>query len=170
MRTAPVTDGRSHDALSGVAASQHHPAPESVSFNNTTQSLPPGTTYDLDTTLSHVNFKTARLLIYGPSVPHGPAARWKECAEITITTDSSESIAYSVRGSGTFKKVYASTYSKQNGATNLTHKIFDSSTPVGNRRIALLDAWISGSTLRLRFKNYFGGSATLWVKGSGLVY
>jgi predicted transcriptional regulator len=111
----------------------------------------------------------AKILITGKDIGGGGSgALQRECAEVVATVDSSEAIAYSVR-TAAFKKVYAVTYSKQNGDTNLTHKIFDSVTGSG-RYIALLDTWITGSVLRLRFKNYFGGSATLWVKGSAEVY
>jgi len=109
------------------------------------------------------------VMIMGPWQPTGP--QWREAAEVVVTTDSAEAQGYSVRDTGSFKKSYAATYSKQNGDTNLTHKIFDSDVSGYDKRyIALLDAWITGSTLRLRFKNYFGGSKPLWVKGQAEVY
>lgn len=167
MRTEPTTDGLSHVA-EVVGVHDHHQRPVTVTINNTTQSLPPGTTYDLDITLPGSAYERAKIIIMGAHSPAGSA--WRECAEVVATRDSSEAIAYSVRDAGSFKKSYAATYSKQNGDTNLTHKVFDSTTGSGNRYIALLDAWITGSVLRLRFKNYFGGSATLWVKGQAEVY
>lgn len=168
MRTTPTTDGHSHDALT-VTANDHHPQPTTISINNTTQSLPPGTTYDLDLTLPHSNFKFAKIIIMGAWSPPGPA--WRECAQVTVTTDSAEAIGTSIRDAGSFKKSYAATYSKQNGAANLSHKIFDSAVgSYSQRYIALKDAWITGTTLRLRFQNYFGDSATLWVKGQAEVY
>lgn len=168
MRTKPTTDGLSHDALT-VGVHDHHPRPTTITINNTSQSLPPGTTYDLDLTLPDSNYKRAKLILMGAWSPTGP--QWRECCELVVTTDSGEAIGVSFRDAGSFKKTYAGTYSKQNGAANLSHKIFDSATgSYSQRYIALQDAWITGSTLRLRFRNYFGGSATLWVKGQAEVY
>lgn len=168
MRTKPMTDGLSHTALE-VTPHDHHPQPTTVSINNTSQSLPPGTTYNLDITLPSTGYTRAKILIMGPGSSVSGVA-WKECAEIVATDDSTEAIAYTVRNTGTFKKVYASTYSKQNGDALLTHKIFDSDTTSGHDYIALKDAWITGSTLRLQFQNFYGGSAYLWVKGQAEVY
>jgi len=169
MRLKGQTDGLEHEALE-VTPHDHHSRPTTVSINNTTQSLPPGTTYDLDITLPNANYVRAKILITGAAIAGGGSgALQRECAELVATTDSAEAIAYSVRTSG-FKKVYCSTYSKQNGDSYLTHKIFDNNTGSSNRYIALQDAWITGSILRLRFYNFFGGSATLWVKGSAEVY
>lgn len=168
MRTKPVTDGLSHNAMT-VGVNDHHSRPTTISINNTTQSLPPGTTYDLDLTLPDANYKRAKIILMGAWSPPGPS--WRECCELVVTTDSAEAISISIRDAGSFKKSYAATYSKQNGDANLSHKIFDNATgSYSQRYIALKDAWITGTTLRLRFQNYYGGSATLWVKGQAEVY
>jgi len=169
VRPEQDTDGRSHDALT-TTPDDHHPAPDHVSFSNTSQSLPPGTTYDLDVTLPHASYKVARVQLMGP-VPSGGGSGtvWRECASIHATTSSAEAMGHSTRTSG-FKQVYCATYAKSQGDSQLSHKVFDSSTPAANRYISLQDAWITGSTLRLRFRNHFGGSATLWVKGTALLW
>jgi hypothetical protein len=171
MRLGAPSDGRSHEALD-VGAHDHHNAPESVSFSNTAQSLPPGATFDLDVPLGRTGYQLARVQITGPAViPAGiSSALWRECAELVVTTDSSEAVGHSIRDAASPKKVYAATYSKQNGDSYLTHKIFDSNTGSGNRYICVQDAVITGSILRITFRNYFGGSATLWVKGQALVW
>jgi hypothetical protein len=97
------------------------------------------------------------------------AGNWRECAEIVATTDSAEAMGHSVREAGT-RKVYASTYSKQNADAYLSHKIFDDNTGSGNRYIAVQDVAIVGAVLRITFRNFFGGSATLWVKGQALLW
>lgn len=164
MRLKPETDGVGHDDLN-ITAHDHHPQPEMVDIDNTSQSLPPGTTYNLDITLSHSNYQVAKMILMGAKSPQGP--QWKECAEVYATRDLSEAIAESVREVA-FKTVYAMTYSKQNGDAYLTHKIFDND--VANEYILLQDAYITGSTLRLVFLNTFGGSATLWVKGTAHLF
>lgn len=171
MRLGQSSDGRSHDAIT-VGAHDHHNAPESISFSNTTQSLPPGTTYNLDIPLGRTGYQMARIQMTGPvTIPAGfTGALWRECAEIVATTDTSEAMGHSIRDAQSPKKVYAATYSKQNGDSFLSHKIFDSNTVVSNRYICLQDAVITGSTLRLTFRNNFGGSATLWVKGHALLW
>lgn len=170
MRLGGAIPRQSHVGLN-FDENNHHPEPTSVSINNTTQSLPPGTTYNLDITLPHADFEFARVMIMGPQVvPPVVSANYREYAEVAVTTVAAEAIAHSTRNAGTFKKVYAATYSKQNGDTYLSHKIFDSVTGVGNRYIQLLDAQIIGATLRLTFRNTHGGSAFLWVKGQALLW
>lgn len=169
MRLEPATDGLDHDGLLSVGADDHHPEPVSITINNTSQSLPPGTDYNLDLILPHSGFQMARVQITGPH-EMWTAGQWRDCAEIVVTRSVSEAMGYSIRDAQSMYKVYAATYSKQNGDAWLSHKIFDNSTPAANRYIALLDAVITGSTLRLTFHNYFGGSATLWVKGQALVW
>jgi len=167
MRLQPEADGRQHP--DDGAADDHHPAPESVTINNTTQSLPPGTSYNLDISLPHNDFQIARVQITGKK-PMWNTGQWREGAEIVVTRDASEAMGHSIRETGSMYKVYASTYSKQNSDAYLSHKIFDDNTGSSNRYIALRDALITGSTLRLTFRNTFGGSATLWVKGQALVW
>lgn len=160
-RGHPGTNPQPHD---------HHGAPTLVEFSNTSQSLPPGTTYDLDVPLPSSNFKIATVQLSGPAASGGGSGtKWRECASVHATEDTGDAMAHSVRTAG-FKKVYAATYSKQVADSYLTHKVFDSNTSSSARYIALQDAQIIGSTLRLTFRNFFGGSATLWVKGSALLW
>lgn len=143
-----------------------------VEFSNTAQSLPPGTTWDLDVTLPSSDFSVATIQLFGPANSGGiiGSGNWHEHASVHATTATGDGVGHTTRSAGVFKQVYCTTYSKQAGDARLTHKIFDSVTATGSRYIALVDAWITGSTLRLRFQNFFGGSATLWVKGSALLW
>jgi len=157
---------RDHADLSAITVDDHHPAPNYVSFSDTTTSLPPGTSFNLDVTLPHSDFRLARVYLEGPAISGGGSAtKWRECAIVYVTTTLSDAIGHSVRNTGSIYKSYVVTYAKAVGVTNLTHKIFDTVTNPGSRYIALKDAQIIGSTLRLTFQNYFGGSATLSVKG-----
>jgi hypothetical protein len=168
----PTANGvRDHEAA-GPLPHDHHSAPSMVEFDNTTQSLPPGTTWDLDVTLPNANFKLATIQLMGPAPAGGMtgSSHWHEHASVHATTNTGEGVGHTTRSAGIFKKVYCTTYAKSAGDANLTHKIFDSVTATGSRYIALQDAWITGSILRLRFRNFFGGSATLWVKGSALLW
>ena len=167
MRLQSQTDGRVHPEDGG--ANDHHPAPTSVTINNTTQSLPPGTTYNLDITLPHSNFQFARIHISGKK-PMWNTGQWREGAEVLATRDASEAMGHSIRETGSMYTVYAATYSKQNADAYLSHRIFDDNIASGSKYIALQDAVITGSTLRLTFKSTFGGSATLWVKGQALAW
>jgi len=94
---------------------------------------------------------------------------FRECAKVHVTTDTADALGDSVRNTGLAYKSYAVSYAKQAGATNLTHKLFDTATGASARYIALKDAVITGSTLRLTFHNYYGGSATLSVKGQAVL-
>jgi len=165
MRPAPATDGRVHPADN--TPDDHHKAPDRFTITNTSQSLPPGTSYNLDIALGSADYQFARIQIMGARQPFGSG--WRECAEVFVTRDISEAVGHSNRESS-FKRTYCATYSKVNGDSYLSHKIFDSITGVSNRYIALLDAVLTGSVLRLTFHNYFGGSATLWVKGVALCW
>lgn len=169
MRLTGDFAGASHDALT-IAQDDHHPRPESVSFSNTSQSLPPGTTYNLDVSLSNSGFQIAKIYIEGPAQIGGGGSLWRECAIVHATTALVGAIGHSVRNTGSNYKVYSVTYAKSMGVTNITHKIFDTTTASGSRYIALLDAQIVGAILRLTFKNYFGGSATLSAKGQAILY
>lgn len=169
MRLGGSYAGADHDALT-IAQDDHHPRPTSVSFSNTTQSLPPGTTFNLNISLSHTDFQLAKVYMEGPATAGFASSLWRECAIVHVTTATSDAIGHSVRNTGLNYKVYSVTYAKSMGVTNLTHKIFDTVTAAGSRYIALLDAQIISSILRLTFKNYHGGSATLSVKGQALLY
>jgi hypothetical protein len=169
MRLKSETDKRSHTSLSGITVNDHHSQPRAVDIYNITQSLPPGTTYNLDIALSRSDYQFARTMLQGARQLFGTAVE-REGAEILATRDISEAIAHSIKDSGLAYRVYAVTYAKQVGDLYLTHAIFDSNTAISAEYILLQDAYITGSTLRLTFKNIFGGSATLWVKGRALVW
>ena len=165
MRLSIETDGRQHPTDGGP--NDHHPRPISVSINNTSQSLPPGTDYNLDISLPHSGYKLARVQIMGAR--QVGSGLFNEVAELIATTDANEAMGRSVT-IASFKKSYVATYSKQNGDAYLTDKIFDSNTGSTALYIAVTEAQIISSTLRITFHNYFGGSATLWVKGQALLY
>jgi hypothetical protein len=165
MRLKQFTDKLQHSSII-LGAHDHHPEPYSVSFSNTTQSLPPGTTYDLNIPLGRTGYKTARVQMTGKAVT---SVLWRECAELVVTTSAAEAMGHSVRKAST-KKVYSATYSKQNSNTYLTHKIFDDNIGSSSRYICVQDAIIIGSNLRITFKNNYGGSATLWVKGQVIIW
>lgn len=167
MRLQESTDGRKHP--DDNTPNDHHSQPVSVSINNTTQSLPPGTTYDLDVDLGRDDLQVAIALLMGPDNSGGMfGTAWNEFAQIVATRDSGEAMGESVRSAGTFKKIYSVTYSKQNSDSYLSHKIFDNVS--SQRYIAVQDAVITGSNLRITFKNFFGGSTFLWVKGQVLAW
>lgn len=169
MRLKPLTDGRSHDGLT-VGPHDHHARPVSVSILDKTTSLPPGTTFDLDVALPAGDYQFAQVHLEGPKVSDGGSSSlWREAAEVLVTRDAGEAASHTIRFSG-LKQTYACAYQKQVGDSYLSHKIFDSNTGSSNRYIALQDAVITGSTLRLTFRNFFGGSATLWVQGQAILW
>lgn len=163
-----TSDGLDHDSLT-VGPHDHHPQPVSVSFSNTSQSLPPGTTFNLDVTLPDGNYTFAKAMLLGARQTSPSSGTWRESAIVMATRSAAEAISESIR-EAQFKKVYLATYSKAVGDSYLSHKIFDSNTGISNRYIALQDAVLVGSVLRLTFRNFFGGSATLWVKGQALAW
>jgi hypothetical protein len=169
MRLKSETDGRSHSILT-ITENDHHSRPRAVAISNTTQSLPPGTTYNLDIDLGRSDYQLARVMIMGARTMFGVASNFRESAEVHATRNSAEAFAHSVRDSGSTYRCYAVTYSKQVGDSYLTHAIFDNNTAIGSAYILLQDAVLTGSVLRLTFLNTFGGSATLWVKGTALVW
>lgn len=164
MRLRPQTDGHLHPADGGT--DDHHPEPVSVDFTNTTQSLPPGTSYNLDISLGDSNFQLVRVMLIGPNVSTGLGGTWKECAELLVTRDTEKAMGHSIRNASQ-KKVYASTYSKQNADAYLTHKIFNAGS--GNH-IAVEDAVLTGSVLRITFRSFYGGSINLNVRGQALAW
>lgn len=170
MRLKAGTDGRSHDSLT-VTEDDHHPAPSSVSFSNTSQVLASGAAYNLDVTLPHSGFQLATVYLEGPAISGGgSASKWREAARIHVATATGDAVGQSNRNTGSIYKSYVVTYAKIAGVTNLTHKIFDTVTHWGSRYIALKDALITGSTLRLTFHNYDSSSRTLSVKGHAVLY
>jgi hypothetical protein len=168
MRTTPTTDGREHPTI--LTPHDHHPRPDQVEINSAgIVSLPPGMTYDLDVALSRSDYTICRVILTGADISGGGLGTlWREGCEVICTTDVSDARSHSVRTS-TFKQVYACHYSKPQGDSYLSHKVFDSVTGVSNRYIALQDARIVGNILRLTFRNFHGGSAWLWVKGSAIL-
>lgn len=171
MRLDQNTDGRSHDALTDVSADQHHSAPDDVTFSDTSTVISAGSAFNLDVTLPNSGFVAARVYMEGPAIAGGGSGSlWRECATVHVTTDTADAIGHSVRNTGSIYKSYVVTYAKQLAVTNLTHKIFDTVTAPGSRYIALKDAQIIGSTLRLTFHNYDSSSRTLSVKGQAVLY
>jgi hypothetical protein len=170
MRLPGFSYGASHDALV-VTPDDHHPRPTSVNFSDTSTSIPPSSSFNLDVTLPDANYQVAKVYLEGPAISGGGSgSKWRECAQVHVTTVAAEAIGHSNRNTGSIYKSYVVTYSKALGVTNLTHKIFDNVTSPSSRYIALQNAQIIGTTLRLTFRNYFGGSASLSVKGHALVY
>jgi len=166
VRLEQNIDGREHPTDGGP--DDHHPRPKQVAIENTTQSIAAGADYDLDIALGDSGYQWGRAMLMGAH--NITPTLWNEWASVHFTRDSAEAIGHTGRDSGSIYKTYSSTYSKQNSDLNLTHKIFDSVTGSGNRYIALKDAVLTGSNLRLTFHNYDSSSRTLWVKGSAHVY
>ena len=165
MRVRESTSGRSHDALTDVAPAQHHPAPELVTIDNTSQVIAAGADYNLDVSLSSSLYRLARAQLQGPEVTGGGSGLWREGASVHASRTAAEAMGHSTRDGGSAYKSYVATYAKSAGASLLTHKIFDSTTGGSNRYIALKDAQIVGAVLRLTFHNYDASARTLWVKG-----
>jgi len=163
VRLQPETSGRDHSGLT-VTEDDHHPVPTSVTIDNTTQVINAGTLWNLDISLPQSNYQAARVIIHGPDQCAGAA--WYEFAEIYVTRDSAEAMGHSVEEIS-FKKVYAVTYSKQVADTYLSQKIFTNASPPN---IVLQDAVLTGSLLRLSFRNTYTANETLWVKGQALLF
>jgi hypothetical protein len=164
MRLKAQTDGRFHPTDGGE--NDHHSAPKAISFSNTSHWLPPNTTYNLDIAVGQANFQFARVMLIGPNGATGFGTNWKEGAELLVTRDQSKAMGHSFRNASP-KKVYAVTYSKQNADSYLSHKIFNAGA---SNYIAVQDAVLTGSVLRLTFRNYYGGSMTLNVRGQALLW
>ena len=107
------------------------------------------------------------MIVFGPKsgVYGGPS---REGAYIQATTSASDGFGTAARDAGAGRQ-YGSTFSKNDGSTVLSDRIFDSNTSLYNRRIAIEDCYIMGSTLRFKMRNYFGGSATVWMKGAAVL-
>lgn len=169
MRLEPNTDGWSHDPIA-VGTDDHHPRPATVDFSDIATSVLGSSDFNLDVILPDAGYTYAQITMTGPKPAGFSTALWRECAIVHATATAAEAIGHSSRSTGTNNKTYLVTYAKSVSTTNLTHKIFDSNTGVSNRYIALKDARIIGTTLRLVFHNYLGSAQTLWVKGQALVY
>jgi len=165
MRPSEEDDGRSHDALT-VTVDDHHPRPKLVQVADTTTSIGAGADFDLDVSLGSSAFQVAWGQLMGPNNTGG-ATLWREGCSVHASRDSSEAMAHSQRDSGSAYKSYSATYSKGAGDSYLSHKVFNNSPT--QDYIALKDAVLTGSVLRLTFHNYAGSSQTLWVKGSMVV-
>lgn len=162
MRPRPQLTGFPHPSI--LTPDDHHPQPDMVSINSVgTLSIPPSpSTANLDITLPHADYKMAEVFLRGPTQMSG--GLWRECAILHVTTAAAEAYGQSIRDVS-FKKNYTATYSKQAGFSYLSDKIFATTTG----RIALQDAFITGATLRLTFRNFFGGSTFLNVVGQALL-
>lgn len=164
MRTQTPTTDIKHPPVH--TPDDHHPEPGSFSINNTSQSLPPGTDYNLDIPLGKTGYKSARIILHGPVTLSGNL--WRESAIICASDDPAEALGVTTFNSSWLLN-YTPVYSKAVGNSYLTDKIFDNNTTSYAMYIALKDAYITGSNLRLVFHNFSGGSATLWVKGQAIV-
>jgi hypothetical protein len=158
------TDGMMHPPDGGLH--DHHAAPTQVTIDDTTTSIPPGSTANVDITLPRPDYQLARILIHGPKAAVGSIVgnSGYEGAFIMATTVASDASGCAARDAGALR-MYGGHWSKQDGSSILTDYVFDSNTSLTSRYIAVQDAYITGSTLRLVMVNSFGGSATVWVKG-----
>lgn len=162
MRLKSETDGRSHDALA-VGVHNHHAAALPYEIEDTTTVVSASGTFDLDITLGSSEYQTGRVLLLGGKQMTGGA--WRECVEVTVSRDSGEAMCGSIEDVS-FKKVYSVVYSKAAGNTYLSHRIFDNNLS----RIYLEDAVLTGSVLRLSFRNAVAIATTLWVKGQAVLF
>lgn len=163
VRLTAVTDGRSHAGLSGVAADDHHAAPRSVEIINTTQVIAAGASFNLDIALGTSVAVFCQASLTGPH--NQTAGLWREGVHVYATRTIGEAIAHGTRDGGLYKS-YVMTYSKQVGDAYLSPGVFAQEVVIA---IALVDAVLTGSNLRLSFKNYGTGSYTLWVKGRAIL-
>ena len=129
MRTERTTDGRQHP-LDG-APNDHHPRPLQVTISDVATVIASGADFNLDLSLGHDGYQWGRAVIMGANAI-GPTL-WNEWGSVQFSRDQNEAIGHSGRDTGSPYKTYTATYSKQNGALNLTHKVFDSATSAGNK-------------------------------------
>ena len=166
MRETPATDGRQHPTDGGP--DDHHPQPKQVPISDIATVIAAGADFNLDIALGSSDYQWGRAVLMGANAI--TPTLWNEWASVHFSRDAAEAMGHTGRSSGSIYKTYSSTYSKQNGDLNLTHKIFDSVTGSGNRYIALKDAVLTGSNLRLTLHNYDSSSRTVWIKGSAHAY
>lgn len=169
MRLEPQTDGRPHGATN-PGADDHHSAPRIFDIDNTTQVIGATSNWNMDIALPNSDFQVARVMMMGKRRLFGAASNLRESAEIHVTRDTSEAMGHSIRDAQAVWRIYAATYSKAAGELYLTMRIFDDDDNPANRHIGIIDAVITGSTLRLTFRNFSGSAQTLWVKGKALVW
>lgn len=169
MRPEPSTDGRVHP-VDGLP-NDHHAAPDHVTIFDTTTSIPPGSTANVNIALPRSDFQIARILVHGPKCAVGttPVYAGYEGAYIQATTVASDAYGCSTRDAGAFRQ-YGGHWAKQVGSLILSEYVFDNNTALGSRYIAIKDAQIIGAVLRLTMVNSFGGSATVWIKGGALLF
>lgn len=169
MKLAQTTDGLDH-AASGPQVDDHHSGPRSFDVENTTQVIAALGSYNLDIALPAADFQFARIMLMGARQLFGNVNNPRDCAELLATRDSTEAMGHSVVDAEATFRVYTATYAKVAGDSYLSHKIFDNNTGAANQYIAVEDAYITGSTLRIVFRNTAGSVQTLWVKGKALVW
>jgi len=163
--TAPDAQPTTHAALTNVTADQHHPAPQVISFSNTTAVIPPlpGGPYVLDVA---VPFDTQAVIfsLRSPHVTEGAGG----CAGVTGIADrnSLNTSTVSIGGHGTLVSAsYNAIYSRAGAALNLSHKVFDSTLSVSLTNACLVATGPSTRVLRLEFTNYSASNQTLSVYG-----
>lgn len=164
MRLKAETDGRSHAALI-VGPHDHHAKALAFTITDTTTVVGPTSIFNLDISLPSDEYQTGRVILIGGKVMSGSASQWRECAEITVSRDTSEAVGGSIEDAG-FKRVYSVVYAKAAGASFLSQKIFDNNLS----RIWLRDAVLTGSVLRLAFQNSTAIATTIWVKGQAVLF
>ena len=168
MKLVAATDGLVHPLDGGLH--DHHAAPVHVLINDTTTSIPPGSTANVDITLPRSDYQLARITAHGPKAAVGlfTSNSGYEGAYIQATTVAAEAYGCSARDAGAFRQ-YGGHWAKQVGALILSEYVFDNNTALGSRYIAVQAAQIIGAILRLTMVNSFGGSATVWIKGGAML-
>lgn len=162
------TDGMAHPPDGGLH--DHHAAPAQVTIDDTTTSIVPYGTANVDIVLPRSDYQLARILIHGPKSAVGTSTIYSgfEGAYIQATTATSDAMGYCGRDTGAFRQ-YGGCWSKQEGSSILTDYVFDNNTLLTARYIAVQDASIIGAVLRLVMKNSYGGSAFVWMKGAAVL-
>jgi len=162
------TDGLIHPPDGG--AHDHHAAPDHVTISDIATVISAGSTANVDTTLPRSDYQIARVLVHGPKAAVGtlPGNAGYEGAFVLAALVSSDAMGHSARDAGAFRQ-YSGVWSKQASAAILSEYVFDSSTSLYNRYIAIQDAYITGSTLRLVMVNGHSSSATVWIKGGAIL-
>lgn len=136
-----------------------------VSIDNTTQSIASGADFNLDLALSNAGYRVATVQLASGAKAGIPTGPLRLTTDVHITTVAAEALGHTHRRRSS-QSVYSVTYAKQVAVANLSFKIFD----LSGLYIALREARIIGSTLRLTFRNYHSIAVTLWVRGQALVF
>lgn len=161
----PLYKPGDHSGLSNVSSDQHHPKPTSISFSDTTTSVPPlpGGPAAVDVAVPY----DTEAVIFSLRAPHQTEMAGAS-AGVTGVADrvSLNTSAVSVGGHGVLTTAsYNAVYSKASGAINLSHKVFDSALSVALTDAYLVDLGGGSRVFRMYFVNYGGASATLSVYG-----